>query len=284
MTTRAERYRIRLRLARPEGDGVSHCVFIVLMPAFYPSFREKRPFHPLQPYFKAWYIGSVQYTPRLTAIGYRRVSTGHREQNAFDLADQDLPIQDFCRRHGLTLAATFIESAAAENNDRHELAKALALAKSERAVLVVSTPSAPDRRLSFIANLVEEGIPFACADAPDDEPFILHVKASFVEHEARKTGKRTKLGTAGIHNLTDEGRKRAGQTIRARAQVRQTNFLPRLFEMHAAGESVRAVAAAIGVSPTTVSRHWYCPTCEPERLPPALRARTFAHTCDSRAS
>jgi integrase len=98
---------------------------------------------------------------------------------------------------GLTLAATFVEAESGKSNGRPELSKAIALAKRKRGVLVVSTLSRLGRRVSFVANLIEQGIPFACADAPDDEPFILHVKASFAEEEARKISQRTKVQRCG---------------------------------------------------------------------------------------
>ena len=33
---------------------------------------------------------------------------------------------------------------------------------------------------------METGVEFLAADSPDDEPFILHIKASFAEEEMRK--------------------------------------------------------------------------------------------------
>ncbi len=160
----------------------------------------------------------------------------------------------------------FVEVESGRDNDRPELAKAIALAKRKRAVLVVSTLSRLGRRVSFVANLMETGVPFVCSDAPDDEPFILHVKASFFEEEARKISKRTKdalarakangkkLGVAGARNLTDEGRRKAGETVRKRAQAEHAALMPQILEARAEGLSMREIGERVGVSAMTVSR------------------------------
>ena len=74
----------------------------------------------------------------------------------------------------------------------------------------------------------QKNVPFTCADAPDDEPFILHVKAAFAEEEARKIIARTKaalavakargkkLGTPA--NLTDDARRRGAEANAARGR------------------------------------------------------------------
>jgi len=113
---------------------------------------------------------------------------------------------------------------------------------------------------------MDRGTPFACADAPDDEPFILHVKASFAEEEARKISIRTKaalavlkasgkkLGTAGSRNLTLDARKEGAAVMRERAKTEHDLILPRIATLRSQGLSVRAIAGEVGTSPMTVSR------------------------------
>jgi DNA invertase Pin-like site-specific DNA recombinase len=208
----------------------------------------------------------MHYTPRPIAIGYRRVSTDKQERSGLGLEDQDQRIREFCERRGIELQAMFVEAESGKNDARPELAKAIALAKRKKAVLVVSTLSRLGRRVSFVANLMEQGVPFACADAPDDEPFILHVKASFAEEEARKISQRTKaalaiakangkkLGTAGVRNLTMEARRKGTQTLQERAKASHAVIVPQILAARAEGLSVRAIAELVGVSPMTVSR------------------------------
>jgi DNA invertase Pin-like site-specific DNA recombinase len=208
----------------------------------------------------------MQYTPRPIAIGYRRVSTDKQERSGLGLEDQDQRIREFCHRRGLELQAMFVEAESGKNDARPELAKAIALAKRKRGILVVSTLTRLGRRVSFVANLMESGVPFVCSDAPDDEPFILHVKASFAEEEARKVSQRTKaalavlkakgkkLGTAGARNLTDEGRRKAGETVRKRAQAEHATIMPQILAARAEGLSMREIGDRVGVSAMTVSR------------------------------
>jgi DNA invertase Pin-like site-specific DNA recombinase len=208
----------------------------------------------------------MQYVARPIAVAYRRVSTDRQGKSGLGLADQDQRIREFCERRGLTLAATFVEVESGKSNARPELAKAIALAKRKRGILVVATLSRLGRRVSFVANLMEQGIPFACADAPDDEPFILHVKASFAEEEARKISQRTKaalavakskgkaLGATGRQNLTLDARAKGSRTVQERAAAEHATLLPQIVAARSEGLSVRAIAELVDVSPMTVSR------------------------------
>jgi DNA invertase Pin-like site-specific DNA recombinase len=124
---------------------------------------------------------------------------------------------------GLTLDRIFVEVESGKRNDRPEWRKALARARRVHGELLVSTLSRLGRRVAFVAGLMEAGTPFRCADAPNDEPFILHMKAGFPEEEARKIGQRTKAALAvkkghgvklgKIENLSDVGRRNWGCRI-----------------------------------------------------------------------
>lgn len=215
-------------------------------------------------WFEVWYNRPVQTTKRAVAIAYRRVSTDRQGKSGLGLADQDRAIREFCAHRGLTLEAEFLEVESGKNDNRPELARALAATKRKGGVLVVSTLSRLGRRVSFVASLMEQGIPFACADAPDDEPFILHVKAAFAEEERAKISARTKsalaiakakgvkLGTPA--NLTNDARLRGAATMKARANAEHLKLLPEIHALRATGLSIRAVAERLGLSPMTVSR------------------------------
>ncbi len=201
---------------------------------------------------------------RPVAIGYRRVSTNEQGKSGLGLEDQDGSIRAFCTSRGLSLLETFTEVESGKNDDRPELAKALERARRAKGMLVVCTLSRLGRRVSFVASLMDAGTPFACADAPDDEPFILHVKASFAEEEARKISQRTKaalaalkargvtLGTPG--NLTLEGRKRGAATIKARAATENRTLVLEVRALRERGLSIRAIADATGSTRSTVAR------------------------------
>ena len=129
---------------------------------------------------------------------------------------------------------------------------------------MVATLSRMGRRVSFVSSLMDAGTPFACADAPDDEPFILHVKASFAEEEARKISQRTKAcprrseGARCNTRQPKEPHPRGtpkGQRRKARARENEHRvLLPQIAEARLEGLTIRAIAQRVGVSPMTVSR------------------------------
>jgi DNA invertase Pin-like site-specific DNA recombinase len=206
----------------------------------------------------------MQTTKRPVAIAYYRVSTDKQGRSGLGLADQKIRIGEFCAQRGLTLEGEFTEVESGKDDARPQLAKAIAAAKRKGGLLVVATLSRLGRRVSFVSGMMDAGTPFACADAPDDEPFILHVKASFAEEEARKISTRTKaalavakakgvkLGTPG--NLTDEARLKGAATMKARATAANAALMPAIAAARAEGLSVRAIADRVGASPMTVSR------------------------------
>ena len=162
------------------------------------------------------------------------------------------------------MEAEFTEIESGKNDARPELAKAIAAAKRKRGILVVATLSRLGRRVSFVSRLMDQGTPFACADAPDDEPFILHVKASFAEEEARKISSRTKaalavakangqkLGTP--QNLTVAARRKGAATMKARAALENEPLRTEIGALRSDGLSIRTIADKTGASPMTVSR------------------------------
>jgi len=206
----------------------------------------------------------MQTTKRPIAIAYRRVSSDKQEKSGLGLADQDRTIREFCARRGLSLEGEFTEVESGKNDERPQLARAIATAKRKGGILVVATLSRLCRRVSFVSGLMDAGTPFACADAPDDEPFILHVKASFAEEEARKISSRTKAALAiakangkvlgNPKNLSLEARKKGAATMQVRAKAEHEAMMPQIVALRAEGLSMRVIAERVGVSPMTVSR------------------------------
>jgi DNA invertase Pin-like site-specific DNA recombinase len=105
-------------------------------------------------------------------------------------------------------------------------------------MLMVATPSRLGRRVSFVSGLMDKGTPFACADAPDDDSFILHLKTWFVEEKARKISYRTKAALAMAKangkrfgnptHLTDEARRRGAVVLQARSAAQHTAIRPQI--------------------------------------------------------
>jgi DNA invertase Pin-like site-specific DNA recombinase len=206
----------------------------------------------------------MQYSRRPIAIAYRRVSTDQQGRSGLGLADQDRVIREFCDRRGLALDGEFTEIESGKNDARPELRKALAAVRRKKGLLVVATLSRLGRRVSFVSQLMDNGTPFACADAPDDEPFILHIKASFAEEEARKISQRTKAALAQAkargkvlgnpQNLRPEHRAKGSATMRARGCESRDTLRDAVLDGRSRGLSLRAIAKEIGCGTMTVSR------------------------------
>lgn len=149
-----------------------------------------------------------------------------------------------------------------------ELAKAFARARRVRGVVAIAKLDRLARDVHFIAGLVKTGQAFACVDAPDDDAFMLHVRASVAEDEARKISKRTKDALAAAkargkklgnpQNLTDEGRERGSRTgaatMKARAKENREALRDAVLDGRQRGLSLRAIAKEVGCGTMTVSR------------------------------
>jgi DNA invertase Pin-like site-specific DNA recombinase len=190
-------------------------------------------------------------------VGYVRRSTG---KQAISCAQQEAQIREFAAARALTIDAIFTETESGANDDRPQLAKALKRAKKLGGAVAVSTLSRLGRRVSFISRLMESGVPFVCADAPGDEPFILHLKAAWAEEERRKISERTR---ACLATLKAQGRTlgapvaarlKGTATTKQRAAEANAALLPRIAALRAEGLGMRAVASRLGVSAMRVSR------------------------------
>ena len=108
---------------------------------------------------------------------------------------QCCPDDDHCEE-----IASFTEVHSGADNERPELAKAIALCRSEKATLVVAKLDRLSRRVSFIAALMEQGEreawTFRVASMPAADAFQLHIYAALAEQERRFISARTKAGLA----------------------------------------------------------------------------------------
>ena len=157
------------------------------------------------------------------------------------------------------VAAEFIETESGKNNDRPELAKALAEAKGQGAVLLIAKLDRLARNVAFIANLLESKVEVTAADMPEANRFMLHVMAAVAEHEGKEISERTRAALAAakargvklgwsIPSRKAEQRQAAKRGVavrKAKADQFATNVLPIIRELQDLGLSLRGIASRL---------------------------------------
>ncbi|MCA1402553.1 recombinase family protein [Bradyrhizobium sp. BRP56] len=128
-------------------------------------------------------------------IAYFRVSTERQGKSGLGLAAQQRKIADFVAGGG-TLIAEFYDIQSGRDDSRNELQKAIQLAKRENAKIVIARLDRFSRRVSFIANILEQGIGLVCAEMPNATDFQLHIFAALAQEERRLISERTKAALA----------------------------------------------------------------------------------------
>lgn len=154
-------------------------------------------------------------------VAYYRVSTARQEKSGLGLAAQQTKVAAHAIGSG-SIIAEFCDVQSGRDDDRAELQKALVVAKREKATLIIARLDRFSRRVSFIAQIMEQGIGLVCAEMPHASDFQLHIFAALAQEERRLISERTKaalaeakrrgviLGTNG-KNLAAKNRKAADQ-------------------------------------------------------------------------
>lgn len=128
-------------------------------------------------------------------VAYYRVSTERQGKSGLGLAAQRAKVTDHVANIG-RIVAEFCDIQSGRDDDRTELHKALTLAKRENAKLIIARLDRFSRRVSFIAQIMEEGIGLVCAEMPNASDFQLHIFAALAQEERRLISERTKAALA----------------------------------------------------------------------------------------
>jgi DNA invertase Pin-like site-specific DNA recombinase len=123
---------------------------------------------------------------------YFRVSTQRQGASGLGLDAQRAAVRAYLGDSWPPIAE-FTEIESGRRNDRPRLAEALAFCKAGNSILCIANLSRLARNVAFIANLMESGVEFVCADMPSVNRLTIHVLAAVAEEEARLISSRTKL-------------------------------------------------------------------------------------------
>lgn len=135
------------------------------------------------------------------AVIYLRVSTASQGRSGLGLDAQREAVTAFCARECLTVIGEAIEVETGKGSDaldrRPKLKEALALARRNKAAVVVAKLDRLSRDVAFIAGLMAQRVPFIVAElGADADPFMLHVYAALAEKERALIAGRTRAALA----------------------------------------------------------------------------------------
>jgi DNA invertase Pin-like site-specific DNA recombinase len=200
-------------------------------------------------------------------IAYYRVSTEKQGKSGLGLEAQQKLVQDFCGDDWPPVVS-YTEVESGKVNARPQLALALTECRRRKATLVIAKLDRLGRRLSFIAGLMDEDVPFVAADMPHADRFRLHLEAVIAEDERRRISERTKAALAAAkargtklggyregHGLTPEVRAMAAEARTAKATQDATAVLPVIQAIQAQGiTSASGIARALNEQGITTPR------------------------------
>ncbi|MES2714639.1 MAG: recombinase family protein [Pseudomonadota bacterium] len=128
--------------------------------------------------------------PTTKAVSYLRVSTERQGKSGLGLEAQREAVARYLGASGLTLVQEFEEVETGKGSDaldkRPKLKAAIALAKKQKAVLVIAKLDRLARNVHFISGLMEQKVEFRCCDFPSADRTMLHIYATMAEAEGHR--------------------------------------------------------------------------------------------------
>jgi DNA invertase Pin-like site-specific DNA recombinase len=177
---------------------------------------------------------------------------------------------------GGSIVTIYREVESGRNNERPELAKAIAHAKRLRATLVIAKLDRLARNVAFVANLMEANCDFIACDNATANRLTIHILAAVAEDEARRISERTKAALAaakrrgtllGTHRpghwtgTTEQHRRAAGIARKAAAAAHAVaaaplydELRPMIVSMKSEGASLQAIADRLNTDGHTTLR------------------------------
>ncbi len=188
-------------------------------------------------------------------VTYQRVSTKDQGKSGLGLDAQARDIGIFLSTYSdepWEVIAEFVEVESGTDNGRPVLAKAIALAKKEKAVLLVSKLDRLSRKVSFIAQLMDDkALSLKVAQMPYADKFQLHIYAALAEQERDFISLRTKAALAEAKNrgtklggLRDTTMRR-NEVVKAQADDRAAKLASIVVPLRDHGATLQDIADAL---------------------------------------
>lgn len=198
-------------------------------------------------------------------VAYYRVSTERQGRSGLGLEAQREAVTRQVASTGGQVVAEFTEIESGKRNDRPELAKALAAARSRGAVLIIAKLDRLARNARFLLSVVEgageAGLMFCDLPQMPAGPvgkFMVTMLAAVAELEAGMISQRTKaaleavkargvkLGNPNLKPGTPQTAKRAAKARTAQAKAKAADVIPYIKAARKAGaSSLSEIGAAL---------------------------------------
>jgi len=209
-------------------------------------------------------------------VAYYRVSTKRQGESGLGLDGQKAAVEAYAKQSGARIVVSYKEVESGKQNDRPELAKALAHAKRSKATLCVGKLDRLSRNVEFLARVMNAGTEFVACDYPAASRLTLHIMAAVAENEAAAISARTKaalaaakargtlLGSARPGHWKGKEEVRLGGLEKARiasikakqekAAEAYSDLIPAVKAMRAEGLALRAIAERLNSEGHTTRR------------------------------
>ncbi len=185
-------------------------------------------------------------------VSYFRVSTQKQGISGLGIEAQQAAVHTYLAGRDHSIIGEFIEIESGRNADRPKLAEAIALARRNKATLIIARLDRLARSVAFISQLMESSVQFIACDLPDANRLTLHILAAVAEAEARAISERTKAAMAAakargviLGNTTNlaEVQVMARRALVQQAERRSIDLLPTIHQIVLSGvRSVHRVA------------------------------------------
>jgi len=193
-------------------------------------------------------------------VSYLRVSTAQQGRSGLGLEAQREAVISYLNGGSWELVEEIVEVESGKIKERPKLAEALRLCRIHNAKLLVAKLDRLARNVAFISALMESGVRFVAADAPEANELTIHILAAMAEYEAKAISQRTKVALAAakargtklgglrwnLASVSAQGRELALKVRQQRAAKYATDILPVIEALKAEGAgSLRAIAEGL---------------------------------------
>jgi len=129
-------------------------------------------------------------------VAYYRVSTDRQGLDGNGIEAQKQSVARYLSSVDCELLGSFQEVESGANNKRPELASAMQLARSKKAVLVIAKLDRLTRNAAFLLQLQDSGVDFVACDMPNADRLSVGIIALLAQRERQLISERTKAGLA----------------------------------------------------------------------------------------